>query len=48
MVRGLGWMLGSVEGSIFYNIGGYVLPFKVNTGLLLITMHIIYYYLPSN
>jgi len=41
-------MLGSVEGSIFYHFGGYVLPFYVNTGLLLITIPIIYHYLPDN
>lgn len=45
---GLGWMLGTVEGSIFYEIGGYVLPFYVNAGLLLIAFPLIYFYLPSN
>ena len=48
MIRGCAWMLGSVEGSIFYNFGGYVIPFYVNTVLLLITILIIYRYLPNN
>jgi len=41
-------MLASVEGSIFYNIGGYVLPFYINSGLLVIVIPIMYHYIPNN
>jgi len=41
-------MLASLEGSIFYNIGGYVLPFYINSGLLLIIIPIIYFDIPNN
>ena len=48
MVVGVGWMLGTVEGSFFYNFGGYTLPFYVNAGLLVLVVPIIHTYLPNN
>ena len=41
-------MMGSIEGSFFYGIGGYTLPFYVNSGLLVVLMPFIIKYLPTN
>ena len=48
MVVGIGWMLWNVEASIFYDLGGYVLPFYVNSVLLVFAIPIFYVYLPNN
>jgi hypothetical protein len=45
---GLGSMLGSVEGSFLYEIGGFTLPFYVNSGVILILIPFIIKYLPTN
>lgn len=45
---GIGNMFGQMEGSLFFDIGGYTLPFYVNTGALLLIIPLIFKYLPSN
>jgi hypothetical protein len=45
---GLGNMFGFVEGSLFYEIGGFTMPFYVNSGGLLILIPFIIKYLPTN
>lgn len=50
-LNGIGWMLGTVEGSIFYDIGGsyaYVLPFYINSCLFILVIPIAYILLPNN
>lgn len=44
----MGNMLGMLEGSIFYDIGGYTLPFYVNSGLILSITPLIILYIPTN
>jgi hypothetical protein len=41
-------MLGPAEGSFFYGIGGYPLPFYVNTGVILLTTPLIFKFIPTN
>jgi len=41
-------MMGSLEGSFFYEIGGYTLPFFVNAGCLLCLLPLIFIYVPTN
>ena len=45
---GIGNMFGFVEGSFFYDIGGYTLPFYVNAGCLFGVLPFIIKYIPSN
>ena len=45
---GLGNMLGMLEGSIFFDIGGYTLPFFVNAGLIASDIPLVFLYIPSN
>ena len=45
---GIGNMFGFVEGSFFYDIGGYTLPFYVNAGCLFGVLPFIIEYIPSN
>ena len=41
-------MVGFMEGSIFYDIGGFTMPFYVNLGCLLISSPLKLIFLPSN
>ena len=41
-------MFGFIEGSIFYDIGGFTMPFYVNAGCILILSPLILIYLPTN
>jgi len=41
-------MGGSIEGSFFYDIGGYMLPFFVNAGCLLLLLPLVFIYVPTN
>lgn len=41
-------MLGTMDGSFFYSLGGYTLPFYVNSGALLIFIPLVIKYIPSN
>lgn len=45
---GLGNMLGSTEGSFFYELGGYTLPFYVNSAAILLCIPLIIKFIPSN
>jgi hypothetical protein len=44
----MGNMLGAVDGSFFYDLGGYTLPFYVNSGGILLCIPLIIAYIPSN
>ena len=42
LVAGLGFLLGPILGSLFYQLGGYLLPFIIFGGLTMIITPIIY------
>ena len=48
MFTELGIVLGTSAGSTLYGLGGYTLPFYVNTIVMLIISLMIYKYIPSN
>ena len=41
-------MIGMLEGSILFGMGGYTLPFYVNAGLMASVIPLIFLYIPSN
>jgi hypothetical protein len=41
-------MLGTIDGSLFYDLGGYTLPFYINAGALLLFIPLIIIFIPSN
>ena len=45
---GIGNMFGFMEGSLFFDIGGFTMPFYVNACGLLIILPFIIKYLPTN
>ena len=45
---GMGLMLGYVEGSALFSLGGYTLPFYVNAALVFILIYPVIKFIPTN